>query len=202
MPDLFNQNSLTDVIGRMAEGKRAGGQGPPQAFGQAAAPGATSEAPAAADQEQENPWDQYQEPDPSELDPTGIHSLQQAKLATLSSFASNPQSQHGMGPSTSEALALHGDRIRVEAENFERRKRENAENWDRYMRSIELAIKLQQLGLEPESESGFKRSIEEDEKKKKQGTTPSGYNPNTGQPPNQPQGQQNATPSGFGMARF
>jgi hypothetical protein len=88
---------------------------------------------------------------------------------------------------------LHGNKIRA-----------NAENWERYMRNLQLEMEMQKLlpAIGPGGESGTERAIREGKEKEKQGTTPSGYNPNTGQPPNQPQGQQNATPSGYGAARF
>jgi hypothetical protein len=192
-------SSLQQIVADTAGQKGGGGQPAPQAFGQAGG-GPKEAAPAAADQsdqstdqpgeEDASPWDQYLAAGPNS-DPTGKFREQQLNLATAGRFAGA-----GMGPNTSEALAIHGNKIRA-----------NAENWERYIQNIRLEAEMERLGisLDPNRPSGteaFIKQHEAEKKKRESGVTPSGYDPAPTEPANQPSGQRSDTPAGYGMAKF
>ena len=183
MPDAFGGTTILDLIGRTAAGKHGGGQGPPQAYGQAG----DALAPQQPDQQG---GDQGADPSSTdsgvdfaagakELDPISRYRLHEMNLETMSRFAGpgGPRGG-GMGPSTSHVLALHGNKLRAEAENYER-----------YLRELQLSVELGRLGIDPEHrESGTERAIREEQQKttSPQSVTPGGYNPNPAQPAGQP----------------
>ena len=187
MPDLFSQGSLFDAISRTAERKPVGGHGPPQAFGQAG-PAATPAEPAmpeeSAEQNQAAMDDIMSAGMRNDLDPISQYRLQQANLGTMSNFAA-----HGMGPSTSETLALHGNKLRVAAENQER-----------LLRELEFAARVQELFGDKSGPSGTEAAIKKHDEEKRQkeqnpqSVTPSGYDPN---PQPKPSGQADAPKARF-----
>lgn len=193
--------SINEIVAQTAEGKGGGGQGPgPGGYGQAgggraAAAPDTGEAAQEAEAGEPNDFgaDLGNMPRYGDLDPIGQYREQQLNLATASHFAGLGRS--GMGPNTSQVLAMHGNKLRA-----------NAENWERYIQEARLAAELERLGLGG-GPSGTKKAIEEHDAAKKAGTgvTPSGYNPNNPNsvgPANQPIGQPSNTPPAYGAARF
>lgn len=181
-------NVIQDGIARLIESKGAG-EGPPQAFGQAggldpargpADPGQAGQAPSLtnADEDMNLP-----------PDPLSLYDLQQANLGTMSQFAGLSRTGNVGGISTSLPLALHGNRVREEAERYQNE-----------INKLRLLAELRRAGIGiPGMPSGVERAIKEDqenERKKTNTKSPSGYNPT-------PDGKENpatATPPSVGSA--
>lgn len=184
MPDIG------ELISRLAEGKRGGGAGPPQAFGQAGGePDQGVEVPEAANQQP----DEQGIPQWGALDPLTQYGLQQANMATQGHFAG--LGHQGMPLNTSEVLQLHGNQLRA-----------NAEAWEQYLQRARLAAELGKLGIGVpgmDREDPTHRAIREDEEKKKAAkpdtVTPGGYNPN---PPATPAPEPRGDAGGVPAPRF
>lgn len=167
---------FSQVIANLGQGKDGGGQqaGPPQqgAFGQAE--------PDQGAQQVSDPSRTAGQPDfgpglqtglnldEIATDPISEYEGHQRGLKIISDFAG--RGWQGMGPSTSLALALHGNNLRTRAEAYQR-----------YLDEARLAVELGRLGIGvPGQEGATERAWREEEERKKKdpGVTPGGYNPN------------------------